>query len=54
MNGKPWSNHMSSSWNAFLGICGLPIWAAGDGVGLDQGGGKGPRGNLRPQARQEL
>lgn len=45
---------MSSARNAFLGICGLPIWAAGDGVGLDQGGGKGPGGDLRPWARQEL
>lgn len=54
MKGKPWSNHMSSARNAFLGICGLPIWAAGDGVGLDQGGGKSPRGNLRLWAWQEL
>lgn len=38
---------MSSARNAFLGIRGLPIWATGDGVRLDQGGGKGPRGNLR-------
>lgn len=43
MNGESWSNHMSSARNAFLEICGLPIWAAGDG--LDQGGGKGPRGD---------
>lgn len=45
---------MSSARNAFLGICGLPIWVAGDGVGLDQGGGKGPRGDPRPGARQEF
>lgn len=54
MNGKPWSNHMSSAGNAFLVICGLSIWAPGDGIGLDQGGGKGPRGDPRPWARQEL
>lgn len=45
---------MSPARNAFLGICGLPIWAAGDGVTLDRGGGKGPRGDLRPWAPQEL
>lgn len=45
---------MSSARNAFLGICGLPIWTAGDGVVLDQGGAKGPRGDLRPWALQEL
>ena len=53
-NGKPWSNHMSSAGNAFLGICGLSIWAAGDGVVLNQGRGKGPGGNPRPWAQQEL
>lgn len=49
MNGKPWSNHMSSARNAFLRICGLPIWAAGDGVGLAQGGGKGQEGIRDPR-----
>lgn len=36
---------MSSARNAFLGICGLSIWAAGDGVALDQGGERPKRGS---------
>lgn len=52
MNGEPWGNHVSSTRDAFLEICGLSIWAAGDG--LDQGWGKGPRGDLSPWAQQGI
>lgn len=43
---------MASARNAFLEICGHPIWAAGDG--FHQGEGKGPRGDLRLWAQQGI